>query len=209
MIEELLIEKVFEGLKHLYDVDIDVKLVQIQKTRKEFDGDLTLVVFPFLKASKKGPEQTAEDIGAFIQTNINEVIGFNVVKGFLNFSISSDYWMKIFNQISVLKNYGHQASSGKTVMVDLYADWCIACKEFEHYTFNDSRVQTALENTVLIQVDLTDSGSDTSVELMNNFNVFGLPSILFFNTQGEELTQNRVTGFMDAKEFSALLNQIF
>ncbi len=100
-------------------------------------------------------------------------------------------------------------ANGKTVMVDLYADWCIACKEFEHYTFNDSRVQAALENTVLIQVDLTDSGSDTSVELMDNFNVFGLPSILFFNTQGEELTQNRVTGFMDAKEFSALLNQIF
>ena len=100
-------------------------------------------------------------------------------------------------------------ANGKTVMVDLYADWCIACKEFEHYTFSDPMVQAALENTVLIQVDLTESGSDSSVELMDNFNVFGLPSILFFNTQGEELTQNRVTGFMDAKEFSALLNQIF
>ena len=60
MIEGLLIKKVVEGLKHLYDADVDVKQVQIQKTRKEFDGDLTVVVFPFLKASKKGPEQTAE-----------------------------------------------------------------------------------------------------------------------------------------------------
>ena len=99
-------------------------------------------------------------------------------------------------------------ANGKTVMVDLYADWCIACKEFEHYTFSDPMVQAALENTVLIQVDLTESGSDSSVELMDNFQVFGLPSILFFNTDGEELTQNRVTGFMGAKDFSALLKQI-
>lgn len=99
-------------------------------------------------------------------------------------------------------------AAGKTVMVDLYADWCIACKEFEHYTFSAPIVKTALKNTVLIQIDLTDTGSDSSVELMDKFQVFGLPSILFFNTNGDELTQNRVTGFMDAKDFSALVNKI-
>ncbi|XPF93550.1 protein-disulfide reductase DsbD [Colwellia sp. RE-S-Sl-9] len=99
-------------------------------------------------------------------------------------------------------------AAGKTVMVDLYADWCIACKEFEHYTFSAPIVKTALKNTVLIQIDLTDTGSDSSVELMDKFQVFGLPSILFFNTNGDELTQNRVTGFMDAKDFSALVNRI-
>ncbi len=98
--------------------------------------------------------------------------------------------------------------AGKTVMVDLYADWCIACKEFEHYTFSAPIVKEALKNTVMIQVDLTDTGSDESVELMGKFEVFGLPSILFFNKQGEELTQNRVTGFMNAEDFSALLNKI-
>jgi len=98
--------------------------------------------------------------------------------------------------------------NGKTVMVDLYADWCIACKEFEHYTFSAPIVIDALKETVLIQVDLTDTSSATSVELMDKFEVFGLPSILFFNKQGEELTQNRVTGFMDAKDFSALVNSI-
>jgi len=98
--------------------------------------------------------------------------------------------------------------AGKTVMVDLYADWCIACKEFEHYTFSAPIVQEALKNTVLVQIDLTDTGSDASVELMSKFEVFGLPSILFFNKQGEELTQNRVTGFMNAEDFSALLNKI-
>lgn len=98
--------------------------------------------------------------------------------------------------------------AGKTVMVDLYADWCIACKEFEHYTFSAPIVKEALKNTVMIQVDLTDTGSDESVELMGKFEVFGLPSILFFNKQGEELTHNRVTGFMNAEDFSALLNKI-
>jgi len=100
-------------------------------------------------------------------------------------------------------------AAGKTVMVDLYADWCIACKEFEHYTFSAPIVKDALKDTLLIQVDLTDTGSDSSVELMEKFEVFGLPSILFFNTQGTELTQNRVTGFMDAEEFSTLVNKIF
>jgi len=99
--------------------------------------------------------------------------------------------------------------AGKTVMVDLYADWCIACKEFEHYTFSAPVVKTALENTILIQVDLTDTGSDASIELMEKFQVFGLPSILFFDINGNELTQNRVTGFMDAKDFSTLVNQLF
>jgi thiol:disulfide interchange protein DsbD len=100
-------------------------------------------------------------------------------------------------------------AAGRTVMVDLYADWCIACKEFEHYTFSAPVVKEALKDTILVQVDLTDSGSKASVELMDKFQIFGLPSILFFDTNGNELTQNRVTGFMDAKDFSTLVNQIF
>lgn len=96
-------------------------------------------------------------------------------------------------------------SQGQTVMLDLYADWCIACKEFEEYTFPKPNVQQALANTVLIQIDLTDTGSDESVELMEHFDVFGLPSILFFDLNGEELSQQRVTGFMGADEFTAHL----
>jgi len=117
-----------------------------------------------------------------------------------------------FVMVANLKELEHaikQANDdGKTVMVDLYAQWCIACKEFEHYTFSAPIVIDALKDTVLIQIDLTDTSSTTSVELMDKFQVFGLPSILFFNKQGEELTQNRVTGFMDAKDFSALVNNI-
>ena len=98
---------------------------------------------------------------------------------------------------------------GKTVMVDLYADWCVACKEFEEYTFSESIVQQSLANTVLIQIDLTDTGAAHNVALMEHFNVFGLPSILFFDLQGNELSQQRVTGFMAAEEFSKHIDTIF
>ena len=98
---------------------------------------------------------------------------------------------------------------GKTVMVDLYADWCVACKEFEEYTFPEKSVQAALVNSVLLQVDLTDTGTEQNVALMEHFNVFGLPSILFFDLNGKELSQQRVTGFMGAKEFSAHIKAIF
>ncbi|WDE11014.1 protein-disulfide reductase DsbD [Thalassomonas haliotis] len=98
---------------------------------------------------------------------------------------------------------------GKTVMVDLYADWCIACKEFEKYTFPKPEVKNALANTLKVQIDLTDTGTDTSIELMEHFNVFGLPSILFFDLQGNELSQQRITGFMEAVEFAAHVNSIF
>ena len=100
------------------------------------------------------------------------------------------------------------SAEGQSVMVDLYADWCIACKEFEKYTFPDPAVQQALSNSVLIQVDLTDTGSEESVELMTHFDVYGLPSILFFDTNGKELDEQRVTGFMGAEEFAAHINKI-
>lgn len=100
-------------------------------------------------------------------------------------------------------------SQGKTVMLDLYADWCIACKEFEKYTFSDRKVQNVLANSVWLQIDLTDTGAKQNIELMEHFNVFGLPSILFFNLQGKELSQQRVTGFMGADEFTAHVKTIF
>jgi thiol:disulfide interchange protein DsbD len=100
-------------------------------------------------------------------------------------------------------------AQGKTVMVDLYADWCVACKEFEEYTFFEAKVQKALTNTVLLQIDLTDTGSKDSIELMSKFKIFGLPSILFFDLTGNELSQRRVTGFMGADEFSAHVDKTF
>ncbi|MGQ5715429.1 protein-disulfide reductase DsbD [Enterobacter cloacae] len=93
---------------------------------------------------------------------------------------------------------------GKPVMLDLYADWCVACKEFEKYTFSDPQVQGALNGTVLLQANLTANNAQDKA-LLKQLNVLGLPTILFFNEQGEEQPGQRVTGFMDAAAFSAHL----
>lgn len=93
-------------------------------------------------------------------------------------------------------------AQGKSVMVDLYADWCVACKEFEKYTFPDTQVVDALSNTVWMQIDLTDNTA-TNIEFQEHFSILGLPTILFFDSQGNEITGSRVTGFMQAPAFAA------
>ncbi|WP_375185183.1 protein-disulfide reductase DsbD [Pseudoalteromonas sp.] len=110
--------------------------------------------------------------------------------------------------LSELKEEIAQASSeGRLVMVDLYADWCVACKEFEHYTFPDAKVQEQFAHFELIQIDLTQSDAKT-IELMEEYTVFGLPSILFFDSQGNELLEQRVTGFLNAKDFAEHLAKV-
>ena len=96
-------------------------------------------------------------------------------------------------------------AKGKPVMLDLYADWCVACKEFEKYTFSSTEVQQALKETVLLQIDVTKNSAE-DVALLKHLKVLGLPTILFFNAQGEEQPAQRVTGFMDAATFSAHLH---
>jgi thiol:disulfide interchange protein DsbD len=99
-----------------------------------------------------------------------------------------------------------QQAQGKPVMLDLYADWCVACKEFEKYTFSDVKVQAQLANAVLLQADVTANNTE-QVALLKHLQVLGLPTILFFDDAGQELTANRVTGFMDAAAFSAHLQK--
>ena len=108
-----------------------------------------------------------------------------------------------FNQALAKAN-----AQGQTVMLDLYADWCVACKEFEKYTFSDANVVKALSNSALMQIDFTDS-SDTNLEFQERFSVLGLPTILFFDTQGQELETARVTGFMGAAPFAEHVNSLF
>lgn len=95
-------------------------------------------------------------------------------------------------------------AKGKPVMLDLYADWCVACKEFEKYTFSDPQVQSALKETVLLQANVTANNAQDKA-LLKQLNVLGLPTILFFNQQGHEQPEQRVTGFMDAAAFSTHL----
>lgn len=95
-------------------------------------------------------------------------------------------------------------AKGKPVMLDLYADWCVACKEFEKYTFSHPQVKQALGDTVLLQANVTANNAQ-DVALLKHLQVLGLPTILFFDAQGQEHPQARVTGFMDAATFSAHL----
>jgi arginyl-tRNA synthetase len=92
-IDNIVQSAVFDALKKLYDFEPEKNVVQLQNTRKEFDGDITLVVFPFLKHSKKKPEDTAAEIGDYLKKTVKEICSFNVVKGFLNLEIDSSYWL--------------------------------------------------------------------------------------------------------------------
>lgn len=105
-IEDKLVASVVSGLKVLYGQDVSAAQVQLQKTKKEFEGHLTLVVFPFLRMSRKGPEQTAQEIGEYLKANEPSVAAFNVIKGFLNLTIASSAWIELLNAIHVDKQYG-------------------------------------------------------------------------------------------------------
>ena len=105
-IEDKLVASVLNGLKALYGQEVPEKMVQLQKTKKEFEGHLTLVVFPFLKMSKKGPEQTAQEIGEYLKANDPAVAAFNVIKGFLNLTIASATWIELLNEIQADEQYG-------------------------------------------------------------------------------------------------------
>ncbi|HCR0217441.1 TPA: protein-disulfide reductase DsbD [Klebsiella aerogenes] len=108
-----------------------------------------------------------------------------------------------FTRVSTVDelNQALAQAKGKPVMLDLYADWCVACKEFEKYTFSAPEVRQALKETVLLQVDVTKNSAQDAA-LLKHLQVLGLPTILFFNAQGEEQPAQRVTGFMDAAAFS-------
>ena len=105
-IEDKLVASVISGLKALYSQEVPEKMVQIQKTKKEFEGHLTLVVVPFLKMSRKGPEQTAQEIGEYLKVNEPAVAAFNVIKGFLNLTIASATWIDLLNEIQADEQYG-------------------------------------------------------------------------------------------------------
>ena len=116
-IEQRLIASVMNGVKALYGQEVPEKMVQLQKTKKEFEGHLTLVVFPFLRMSKKGPEQTAQEIGEYLKANEPMIAGYNVIKGFLNLSIASTAWIELLNTIQADKTYGITAATENSPLV--------------------------------------------------------------------------------------------
>ncbi len=105
------------AVKALYGQDVPEKMVQVQKTKKEFEGSLTLVVFPFLKMSKKKPEDTAQEIGEWMKENCKAVADFNVVKGFLNIVVDKAAWISMLNDINGDEHYGETAATDNSPLV--------------------------------------------------------------------------------------------
>lgn len=116
-IEYFISDAVRRSVEALYGV-ADGEQLQIQKTRREFEGDYTLVTFPLLRRSRKSPEATANEIGAYMTANIPEIRGFNVIKGFLNLSLDSGFWAARFAEMAADEHYGRLPATGRTVMVE-------------------------------------------------------------------------------------------
>ncbi len=100
-----------------------------------------------------------------------------------------------------------QHTQGRMTMVDLYADWCVACKEFEKYTFSDSAVRASLKDVQLLQANVT-ANTATDNALLQHLHVLGLPTILFFDAQGKEIPGSRITGFLKPKDFDEHLQKL-
>ncbi len=116
-IENILITSIIDGIKTLYGQEISSNQIQLQKTKKEFEGHFTLVVFPFLKLSKKSPEQTATEIGEYLKANQSAIESFNVIKGFLNLSVASTQWVELLNDIHNQDQYGIKPASENSPLV--------------------------------------------------------------------------------------------
>jgi arginyl-tRNA synthetase len=113
-----IITATLNAIKQIYNEEIAESVINLQETRKEFEGQVTIVVFPITKISKKSPEETANAIGEYLVENVEEVTAFNVVKGFLNLSIANSYWLNLFNNDLLATDFGKTKSNGQKVMVE-------------------------------------------------------------------------------------------
>lgn len=118
MLEELLGQLFLDSFKNLYGIELENQQINFQKTRSEFVGDITVVVFPFAKLAKKAPDMLANEIGNEMLKNSSVVSGFNVVKGFLNISISDNYWLSFFKRHHLENNFGHKPATDRPIVVE-------------------------------------------------------------------------------------------
>ena len=116
-IESQIMNAAIEAVKALYGQEVPEKMVQLQKTRSEFEGNLTLVVFPFLKISKKNPEQTAQEIGQYLVDHCEAIASFNVVKGFLNLVIAPAAWLNLLADIDADPHFGEKTATEASPLV--------------------------------------------------------------------------------------------
>lgn len=117
-IQQTLIAQTVRAVQELFSADIPETQITLQETRKEFDGHITVVVFPVTRFSKKSPEQTGTEIGEWLSRNVREIQGFNVIKGFLNISLSDAYWISMVNTQLVNSAFGSFPANGKKIMIE-------------------------------------------------------------------------------------------
>ncbi|KGE12919.1 arginine--tRNA ligase [Sphingobacterium deserti] len=117
-IQNKLINDTLKAVKELYAADVPEAQITLQETRKEFEGHITIVVFPFTRFSKKSPEQTGSEIGEWLRNNVQEISYFNVIKGFLNISLSDHYWIDVVNTALLKPDFGIYPANGKRLMVE-------------------------------------------------------------------------------------------
>jgi arginyl-tRNA synthetase len=115
---DFIIEAVVKAIKDLYQTDIAAKDINLQETRKEFEGQVTLVTFPYTKLSRKGPEQTGTEIGEYLQNNVPEISAFNIIKGFLNISFADSFWLGKLHDEILADDFAVAKPNGKKVMVE-------------------------------------------------------------------------------------------
>lgn len=115
---DFIIDATLQAVAQLYQTQITAQDVNLQQTRKEFEGQVTIVTFPFTRFSKKSPDQTGNEIGAYLEANVPEISGFNTVKGFLNISIADSYWLKVYQDTVAQPGFGVAPKNGKKVMVE-------------------------------------------------------------------------------------------
>ena len=131
-----------------------------------------------------------------------QIYGVNINKNFNPaFSFIEQSQSIQFTKIFTTEELFEQIKDSKRItLVDLYADWCVACKELDKYTFSDEKVSSLLKNINLIKLDITKTNRDNS-KFLKDYKLFGPPAILFFNNDGKEIKQARIVGFIDAEDF--------
>jgi arginyl-tRNA synthetase len=115
---DIIVNAARQAVEQLYQTTITAQDVNLQQTRKEFEGQVTIVTFPFTRFSRKSPEQTGQEIGEYLQANVPEVAGFNIIKGFLNISVADSYWLGLYHDVVRQDNFGQPIPNGKKVMVE-------------------------------------------------------------------------------------------
>lgn len=185
-IENIITEAVIKAIKELYSSDVSEKQVQIQKTRKDFDGDLTIVVFPFLKASKKSPENTAEEIGKYLKSSIDDINDFNVVKGFLNLVISDKYWIQQLDKFQNANNLNSLINKEKSekVMIEYSSPNTNKPLHLGH-------IRNNLLGNSIARILKANGNNVIQVNLVNDRGIHICKSMLAWQKWGDEITPEK------------------